>query len=506
MNRVTLNLATHPFRNNTVVGSVLAAVVAAAIGATVYNGYVYTNYGGRFHGLEQEEKQQRERLQALETEERRLSKEIAAHDFKRLYGRGQFAGDLILKRAFSWTLLFNKLESLMPPDVMMTAIRPHISSEGIDIRVEGIAKNHGALISLEDALLKNTAFTRVYPASERRLNPSRPEITFVMQFDYLSSKTIPGPEAVAAASPEPSPGEGQTQAAAPSPSPTPPVALLGPPAQKGPPATAAPTAPTAAGPTAEGPVLGTVGRDGRPRTLEVLAQIVAAPGGFYPDIKAPPEAATDAKKPKGGQRGVARPAAEPTPPASTRPPGTAPAASKSTGAAGATGGPPAPSGSRPGAGGQLSTAALPGGPLVPTARPPLVPGMPARRDPNRGAPAVAQKPQVVPQRPAEPIPATRLDTSLRFSARPVGDVYAALSRAHGVRFEIDPTVDARAPVSVDLGGKNLKDAIAVLSKLAGHRIVRVKDGVYRVVLLAGGEPLADRPLQEEPLQAAEPGP
>jgi ferric-dicitrate binding protein FerR (iron transport regulator) len=102
----------------------------------------------------------------------------------------------------------------------------------------------------------------------------------------------------------------------------------------------------------------------------------------------------------------------------------------------------------------------------------------------------------------EPIAATRLDEPLKFSARPVGDVYAALSRAHGVRFDIDPTVDRRAPVSADLAGKNLKEAIALLSKLAGHRVLRVQDGVYRVVPLAGGEPLGERPIQEEALPAS----
>jgi hypothetical protein len=72
-----------------------------------------------------------------------------------------------------------------------------------------------------------------------------------------------------------------------------------------------------------------------------------------------------------------------------------------------------------------------------------------------------------------------------------------------VRVDIDPTIDRRAPVSANLSGKNLKDAIAVLSKIAGHRVQRVTDGVYRVVPLAGGEPLADRPVQEESLPPGE---
>ena len=52
-------------------------------------------------------------------------------------------------------------------------------------------------------------------------------------------------------------------------------------------------------------VIGTVGRDGRPRTPEILARVIAAPGGFYPQ---PPPAApqapadTGTKKPKGKPR------------------------------------------------------------------------------------------------------------------------------------------------------------------------------------------------------------
>src|SRR5439155_13128260 len=88
--------------------------------------------------------------------------------------------------------------------------------------------NHGALISLEESLLKNPAFTRVYPASERRLNPSRPEISFVLQFDYLSSKAAPGPDAVAAGAPP------------------------GPPAEAGPSATPPGTTPIASGAPAKG--------------------------------------------------------------------------------------------------------------------------------------------------------------------------------------------------------------------------------------------------------------
>jgi len=84
----------------------------------------------------------------------------------------------------------------------------------------------------------------------------------------------------------------------------------------------------------------------------------------------------------------------------------------------------------------------------------------------------------------------------------VGDVYAPPCRAPTACASTStPWWTGDAGVGRP-GGKTLKDALALLSKIAGHRVLRVEDGVYRVVPLAGGEPLADRPVQEEPLPAA----
>ena len=464
MNTITLNLSTRPFRNNLVVGTVLAVAAAAVVLATGYNVYIFMNHGGRYEQVRQEERQHLDRLGTLETEERGLAREIQARDFRRLYGRGQYAGELILKRAFSWTLLFNHLENVIPPEVMMTAIRPQITSQGIVIRVDGIAKNHDALYGLEDTLQKNPVFTHVQPLTERKINPGRPDLSFAMSFDYLPVKVVPKPAAVAS---------GATAAAAAAPAPSSAAGSPAAPAASPPaPGTAAPPIVAHAGPAGGGgapaPVLGTVGRDGLPRTPEVLARFIAAPGGFYPETPPAPQEAVDPPKKSKGRTHDGK---------------TAPA--------------PAPqSGSAPGA-----AAAWQDGPNYLVARPPLVPGMPARRDPNQGTrPAVKTQPE----RPVvrEPIPARRLDVALQFTTTPVGEVYAALGVAHGVTFVIDPSVDRRTTVTADLGGKKLKDALAMVSKLAGHAIVREDAKLYRVFPAAGGEPMAEKPVQEETLPAA----
>ena len=72
--------------------------------------------------------------------------------------------------------------------------------------------------------------------------------------------------------------------------------------------------------------------------------------------------------------------------------------------------------------------------------------------------------------------------------------------ANGLRFKRE---NNQPFDTADLAGKNLEAAMAVVSKLAGHKVLRVEDGLYRVVPTAGGEPLADRPVQEEPLPGTE---
>lgn len=481
MKTITLNLATRPFRNNLAVGSALWAVAAAVVLASVYNGYVYLNYGGRYGDLQREEQQHLQRLAALQAEERKHSKEIQTRDFRRLYGRGQFAGEQILKRSFSWTLLFNKLEEVIPAEVMMTAIHPHIATEGIVIRVDGVAKNHGALIALEDDLLKSPVFARVYPASERRLNPSRPEISFALNFDYLPAKATNGITAIASATAPPAtaPAAGGGPAPAATPAAVPAAA----------PAASAPvkTIPTMAAP---GPseVIGTVGRDGRPRTPERLARLVAAPGGIYPDTPPPAQ-----KEPAGtSKRSPGRPRETKGAPASAAPP------AEKGGTPAGPGVPAGESAAAPAIPVILSPATWQDGYAV--TRPPLAAGLPLRRDPNLGPPH-GKKPRAawVP----EPVPATRLDVSLKFSARPLRLVCEALAVAHGVRFEIDAAVDPRTTVTADLSGKNLKDALAQVSRSTGLRINREDDALYRVVPVAGGEPMAEKPIREEALTAGE---
>ncbi|HUD71948.1 MAG TPA: hypothetical protein VMQ62_08300, partial [Dongiaceae bacterium] len=86
-----------------------------------------------------------------------------------------------------------------------------------------------------------------------------------------------------------------------------------------------------------------------------------------------------------------------------------------------------------------------------------------------------------------------------FTATPVGEVYDRLAAAHGVRFRIDPGVDRSFPVTVNLQGRRLEDALALIAGQARHRVRRIADGSYTVVAVGADRALADAPVAEEPL-------
>ena len=460
MRPVTLNLASRPFRNNTVVGSVLGLAGTALVLASVYNLYVFLSYGNSYAQLQREQADDRVKIAELQVEEKRLVEEIRKRNFRKVFDQGRVAGELIIRGAFSWTELFNTLEGVVPPEVVMTAIRPNITAEGIVMRIEGVAKNHGALLAFETRLQQNPAFAKVYPGSERLLNPSMPDITFLLTCDYLPRRPK-SPDQVADAS------TGSASAT------KEPAAVQGGGSQ-------AVAAPHKAAATAHKPSPATagtiVGRDGLPRTVRAAAGPVVAPGAVYD----PPRGTLPAVKP------------------AARPAGSRGDASKTAKAASAA----VESQAKPPAG-PKPAAAAPAAP--PTAK--RAPSSPRGYDPNVPHTMPPEKQAALArQAKAEkkPTPAVRLDVPLVFTSRPVEEVYQRLSEAHAVRFDLDGSVERSAPVTINLRGRKLQDAILLIAGTARHKVRRVSEGVYKVSADAGGQAMGEKPIGEEPIREDKP--
>lgn len=118
------NLATRPFYNERAVHVAIGIAGAIVLAITVLNVV-------RIVALSRHNTELSSRVNAEHAEAERLTAEAAAirrtidkDELELVVNAAQEANALIDQRTFSWTEFFNQIESTMPPDVMLTSVRP----------------------------------------------------------------------------------------------------------------------------------------------------------------------------------------------------------------------------------------------------------------------------------------------------------------------------------------------------------------------------------------------
>ncbi len=206
-----LNLATRPFRNNTLPWSGAIVGLAAVVALTAWNVSTYRRHARELADLQGKLGSYESRMAALDARERAAQRGIEAFDLKALEAQTSRANDVIALKAFSWTRLFNRLEEVLPYDVRMTTIRPALSIGGrsqetfvsnaeagaVPVEVDGAAKTLDAFFEFEGALLMDPHFDRVEP--ERQDRAENEEIVFALRFLYYPEGNAPGDAQGAAA-------------------------------------------------------------------------------------------------------------------------------------------------------------------------------------------------------------------------------------------------------------------------------------------------------------------
>lgn len=204
MQTLDLNLASRPFRNNTLLW--LAYTLATVlIGAFAFlNVQSYHKHAQWLVDLRQQVSTIDNQLAELERRDRAARLEIERFDMKSLTLQAQKANDVIQWKAFSWTELFNLLEQIQPDGVRMTSVHPVFRGESdpsreqtvnsraraaaresqlVPVAVEGLAKDLHAFVDLERALQNHPHFARVEPESIARTENSG-ETAFQLRFHY----------------------------------------------------------------------------------------------------------------------------------------------------------------------------------------------------------------------------------------------------------------------------------------------------------------------------------
>ena len=213
MQAVDLNLATRPFKNDTLLWSALVAALSVLTFVSWYNLQTWLENRALLGDLRESQASLRQRFDGLERRDSAAIRGIERHDLPALGAKTEKANEVIRWKSFSWTRLFNQLESVQPWDVQMSSIHPVFRTTGrglrdqiedpdqVPVSVEGTAKTLKDLLAFERQLIFDPHFDRIEPESYAN-DETTGETVFRMRFLYDPRVSVEEEEPEAEAQPE----------------------------------------------------------------------------------------------------------------------------------------------------------------------------------------------------------------------------------------------------------------------------------------------------------------
>jgi type IV pilus assembly protein PilN len=165
---INTNLATRPFYNTSAVRLwilVLALVVAAA---TAFNVTRLLQYSRSDTELATQASRDETRTAELRAEAAQLRASVDPKQVDNASMEARLANDLIDRRAFSWTELFNTFEATLPDEVRITAVRPKVEeNRRIVLSIMVVARSVEDLDKFDTSLEDTGAFRDLVPREDR---------------------------------------------------------------------------------------------------------------------------------------------------------------------------------------------------------------------------------------------------------------------------------------------------------------------------------------------------
>jgi Tfp pilus assembly protein PilN len=126
---IRTNLSTRPFYNEGAVRLWLLLLAIAVVLATVFNVTRLLQYSRSDTELATQASRDEARTAELRASAAELRASVDVRQISEASNEARVANDLIDRRTFSWTELFNRFETTLPAEVRITAVRPRIERD-----------------------------------------------------------------------------------------------------------------------------------------------------------------------------------------------------------------------------------------------------------------------------------------------------------------------------------------------------------------------------------------
>ena len=180
------NLATRPFYNDRLVRLWLIGIAMVVLAVTAFNVSRVMRYSRSDTQLATQASRDEARAADLRRQAAglRASVDLKQVDFASADARQ--ANDLIDRRTFSWTELFNRFETTLPDEVRITAVRPRVDPKlGIVLIINVVARGVDDVSAFMANLEATGAFANLRPAEEHFNDQG--QLESVLEMAYVPS-------------------------------------------------------------------------------------------------------------------------------------------------------------------------------------------------------------------------------------------------------------------------------------------------------------------------------
>lgn len=165
--RLSLNLATHPLRNRRLFFLLSGVLAVGLVFVLVLGVFFFVHYRAKGNDVREALSRVKESIDIAQNDIRKYSeknKTLLQREEKKI----SLINSIILKKSFSWTELFAKLEKALPASSYVLSLTPSIKDDThIDLRLKVVSGGLDALLELVDNL-NALEFRRIRVEGEQR--------------------------------------------------------------------------------------------------------------------------------------------------------------------------------------------------------------------------------------------------------------------------------------------------------------------------------------------------
>ena len=167
---IRTNLSTRPFYNERIVRLCLLVFLLVVLAATAINVTRVVRYSRSDKQLSERAARDEARAAELRKSAVRLRGTVDPKQIEFASLEARQANDLIDRRTFSWTAIFNLFESTLPDEVRITSFRSKIEKGQIILTITIVARGAEDVSSFMDNMEQSGAFSQVGATLEERVN------------------------------------------------------------------------------------------------------------------------------------------------------------------------------------------------------------------------------------------------------------------------------------------------------------------------------------------------